>query len=519
VSRSAAGGRHGCALARRRFLIGAGAVLGAPFIASRTFAAPAFAVDPFALGVASGCPRPDGVVLWTRLAPAPLDGGGMPDMRIEVAWEIATDPAFARVVARGTAPAIAAEAHSVHVEVMGLAPDRPYWYRFHAGDATSPVGRTRTASAPGAPSRAHRFAVASCQHYEHGHFAAYRHMAAEDLDLVLHLGDYIYERSWGQRRVRRHNAAVPTELAEYRDRYALYKSDPDLQAAHAAGPWVAIWDDHEVDNDYTNDRSPGMSDRELFLRRRAAAYQAWWEHMPVPRAMAPQGPSARIYAQYRFGHLIDLLLLDDRQYRAHHACSGGRGGSALFTDCGERLDPSRSMLGGAQERWLADALARPGARWTLIAQQTLMAEVNRGGEPPIYWMDGWDGYPAARQRLIERVEARPGASAIVLGGDVHTFMVNDLKREAACPVVASEFVTSSITSEGPAPERVNQIRQVNPHVKYARGDRRGYLLLELIPGACVVHLESIEDVSDSAAAKQRLASFVVEAGRPGAVPA
>ena len=507
--------RGGPIVGRRRLL---GAALGAPFILSSPLVALAFEKFPFSLGVASGCPRADGVVLWTRLAPTPLEGGGMPDVAVPVRWEIAADEAFRDVVSHGVATAIAAEAHSVHVEARGLAADRAYWYRFHAGEATSAVGRTRTAPAPVSETQSLRIAVASCQHFEHGYFVAYRHLA-EAADLVLHLGDYIYERSWGHRLVRRHEAAVPTSLPEYRDRYALYKGDADLQRAHAAAPWIVTWDDHEVDNDYTNDRSPGMRGRQVFLRRRAAAYQAWWEHMPVPRSMAPQGASAQIYGQHRFGDLIDLFVLDDRQYRNDHACADGRGGDALFTDCAERLDPSRTMLGETQERWLGEALSRPGAAWTFIAQQTLMAEADRGGSPPRYWMDGWDGYPAARRRLLDGLGARPGGSAVVLGGDVHSFMVTDLKPTPADPaVVATEFVTSSITAEGPAPDRTAKLQERNPHIRYARSDARGYLLVELGRRSCVAHLEAVRDVANPDSGTHRLASFAVERGRPGAVP-
>jgi alkaline phosphatase D len=510
-------------LARRRFLIGTGTALAAPFILRRAFAAPRFSADPFSLGVASGCPRPNGVVLWTRLAPAPLEGGGMLDAPVEAAWEVAADDRFAQIVARGSAIATGASAHSVHVEVDGLLPDRFYWYRFRAGDAVSPLGRTRTAPDNGPLQRPLRMAFASCQQYEHGYFAGYRHMAGEEIDLVVHLGDYIYERSWGQRRVRRHNAAVPTSLPEYRDRYALYKSDPDLQAAHAAFPWVAIWDDHEVDNDYTNDRSPGMPDQSFFLRRRADAYRAWYEHMPVPGSMAPSGAAARIYSRYRFGDLVDLLLLDDRQYRSHHACADGRGGNALYTDCAERLDPARTMLGAEQETWLLEALARADARWTLIAQQTLMAEANRGNDGHrTYWMDGWDGYPAARQRLLDAIAAPRSSDTIVLGGDVHCFMAADLKADFAsrrASIVATEFVATSITSEGPRADSLQNVLDRNEHIKFARGDLRGYALLEATPAACRVHFETLDDTADRDTPKRRLASFAVEAGRPGVQPA
>ena len=502
---------------RRRLVIAGTALLAAPAIV-RAQQRPSS--NPFSLGVASGWPRPDRVVLWTRLAPAPLAGGGMGDAPVDVTWEVAEDERFARVVARGSFRATAGEAHSVHVEAGGLRPARPYWYRFHSGGQTSPVGRTLTAPADTAKPERLRLGLASCAQYEQGWYSAYRHMATESLDLVVHVGDYIYEMSWGQRHVRKHGTANPTTLPEYRDRYALYKSDPDLQAAHAACPWVVTWDDHEVDNDYTNDRSPHTSDRDFFLRRRAAAYRAWYEHMPVPPTMAPSGPAMRIYDSWRFGDLVDLFVLDDRQYRSHHACAEGKGGRALFTDCAERLDPKRTMLGADQESWLRGGLARAGGRWTVIAQQTLMAEVDRAAATAterIYWMDGWDGYPAARQRLLDAMAARRGANHVVLGGDVHMYAVADL-RSGSGPVIATEFVGTSITSQGPSAESVRTRLARNPHLKYLRGDKRGYVVVDVTPASCQARFEAIDDVADSATGKRRLASFAVAAGKPGAVP-
>jgi len=505
-------------LPRRRLVIAGATLLAAPAIV-RAQSRPSR--DPFSLGVASGCPRPDRVVLWTRLAPMPLDGGGKGEAPVDVTWEIAEDERFTRLAARGTVRASAAEAHSVHVEAGGLRPARSYWYRFHGGGQTSPAGRTRTAPADTAKPERLRLGVASCAQYEQGWYSAYRHMASESLDLVVHVGDYIYEMSWGQRHVRKHGTANPTTLQEYRDRYALYKSDPDLQAAHAACPWIVTWDDHEVDNDYTSDRSPHTSDRAVFLRRRAAAYRAWYEHMPVPPSMAPNGPNARIHDSWRFGDLVDLFLLDDRQYRSHHACADGKGGRALYTDCAERRDPKRTMLGAEQEVWLRDGLARARGRWTVIAQQTLMAEADRaavGAAERAYWMDGWDGYPAARQRLLDAMVARRGANHVVLGGDIHMYAVADL-RAGDGPVIATEFVGTSISSQGPGAERVRTLAARNPHLKYLRGDKRGYVVVDMTPSSCQAHFEVVDDVADPRSGKRRLASFAVAAGKPGAVPA
>ncbi|HSC05549.1 MAG TPA: alkaline phosphatase D family protein, partial [Steroidobacteraceae bacterium] len=276
-----------------------------------------FERDPFSLGVASGYPSAEGMVLWTRLAPDPLaPDGGMPPSAVPVTWEVSRDEQFHGVASRGVAYAEPDWAHSVHVEVQGLEPAREYWYRFSAGGARSRVGRTHTAPASGARVERLRVAVASCQQYEHGYYAAYRHIVADDPDLIVHVGDYIYELTWGKDLVRHHGSGECYTLADYRARYALYRSDPDLAAAHAACPWLLTWDDHEVDNDYAGDSSEEADDPELFHARRAAAYRAYYEHMPLPRRAAPAGAAMRLYTSLPFGNLLNLHLLDERQYRS-----------------------------------------------------------------------------------------------------------------------------------------------------------------------------------------------------------
>jgi alkaline phosphatase D len=505
-------------LTRRRL----GLLTGASLVAAPSIlrAQTKFSADPFSLGVASGYPTPTGVVLWTRLAPDPLNGGGMDETPVEVAWELASDDKFTKIVQRGTSRADAAFAHSVHVEVAGLRPDRPYWYRFHVGTTTSPTGRTRTAPAADAAPKAVRFAFASCQQYEQGYYAAYRHMADDKLDFVVHLGDYIYELSWGQKHVRKHNTPTATTLDETRNRYALYKTDRDLQAAHAAFPWFAVWDDHEVENDYTNDRSPASWDTEAFLRRRAGAYRAWYEHMPVPASMAPNGPAARIYGNWRFGNLAELFLVDTRQYRSHHPCAKGRGGAALLSDCAERLDPALTYLGTEQEAWLRAGLSGTTARWSVLGQQTLMSQADRGKDgASAFWLDRWDGAPASRQRVVEAMAANRTASPVVIGGDVHSYWVADLKSDYAndkAPIVASEFVGGSISSIGPSKENVRAILDRNPHLRYGRGDKRGYASMELTPKTCRVNFEAVDNVYEPYSAHTRIAKFTVEHGKPGA---
>ncbi|MGE0723595.1 MAG: alkaline phosphatase [Alphaproteobacteria bacterium] len=472
-------------------------------------------VDPFALGVASGCPRPERIVLWTRLV-VPGAPQAIPDMPVPVEWELAEDEQFRRIAARGTATAEPRFGHSVHVEPDGLSPSRWYWYRFRALGAESPVGRTRTASERGTSPSWFRFAFASCQMYEHGHYAAYRHMAAQDLDLVVHLGDYIYELSWGNRKVRRHEGAVPTELWEFRDRYALYKGDPHLRAAHAAFPWLAIWDDHEVSNDHWRDGAPNLRDPALFRRVRAAAYQAWWEHMPVPASMAPVEGAMRIHERYRFGDLLDLMLLDCRQHRSPPACRGGT------SDCDERTAADRTMLGAEQEAWLDRSLGEGGGRWTILAQPTLMAQQDRRAGPErAFRMDGWDGYPAARGRLLSSIHRHRPPNPVVIGGDVHAFWVADLKQDfddPSAPTLASELVGSSISSEGPAEANVRAWLAENPHLKYGRGDKRGYVRLDLDPRRCRATFLGVDDVANPTSNVEPIAMFTIEDGKAGAMP-
>ncbi len=498
---------------RRRLLQGvAGAALAHPFL--QLNAQTGDGAGLFTLGVASGCPTAEGVVLWTRLAPDPLAGGGMADAPVAVDWELAEDERFTRIAARGRAIALADDAHSVHVEVAGLQPGRDYWYRFTAQGQRSPVGRTRTARAA-QDAQPLRLAFGSCQQYEQGFYAAYRDLAAQDIDAVVHLGDYIYEASWGQQHVRRHEAGLPQDLAGYRNRYARYKTDADLQAAHAAFPWFVTWDDHEVQNDYADDRSPQTPDPQRFLALRAAAYQAWWEHMPVPARMRPQGTQARIHGRWRMGGAADLFVLDGRQYRSAHACvpvTGNKG----FVDCDERTAAGRSYLGAGQEDWLYQGLAHADGRWTLIAQQTLMATAPRiRGEAQGYWVDGWDGYAANRDRLYAALAARPVRNALVLSGDVHCFWAADLRRDGDAAPLATEFVGGSISSQGPSMATVAALQARNPHLRWGRGDVRGYALATLAASEARVEFRAVDDVKRADSGVGRLARFVVEHGAPG----
>lgn len=470
----------------------------------------------FALGVASGQPRPDGMVLWTRLT-----GPDLPE-RVPVQWELAHDEAFSQVVARGSEDAERVWAHSVHAEPAGLEPGRWYWYRFRALGQASRSGRTRTAPAPDADATL-SLALASCQRWDHGHWAAWRHAAAQSLDLVAFVGDYIYEYPSPPTALRRHHGGLLRTLEQYRARYAQYKSDPALQDAHAACPWLLVWDDHEVDNDHA-----GLQGQDLqpdFARQRAAAYQAYWEHMPLSRAQRPSGADMRMHDRFEWGRLALIHALDDRQYRDPQACPRpGRGGSntVKLKDCPALADPKRTLLGEAQERWLAEGWdARRG--WNLLAQQTVMARFSWSdpADGGTYWTDGWDGYAPSRQRLLQAMVERRAANPVVLGGDVHAHYVADLKTDfddAKAPVVASEFCGTSISSLGMAQERIDAARRFNPHVHYGHSDQRGYIGFALDDRRLQARLMAVREPNDPASVVEVAARFTVEAGRPGPQP-
>ncbi len=495
-------------------------------------AAPARAVPPdypFSLGVASGSPLPGSVILWTRILSDPLGARPTAPVALTVRWEVAHDPAFRRIAAKGSALASPTLAHSVHAEAAGLQPGRWYWYRFMLGDAVSPVGRTRTAPAAGEMPAMLKLAVASCQHWEFSSYAAHRHIAHAAPDLVAFLGDYIYE--WGPYSLRHPGTATRTHesfsLDDYRARYAQYKSDPDLQAAHLAAPWIVTWDDHEVANDYSPERDERLDPR--FAERRAAAYQAFYEHMPL-RVPPPQQGPLRMYQRYDWGQLARFHVLDDRQYRSEHACvPAGRGGSASVTRaCAALRDARRTMLGSEQEAWLAEGLRSSKARWNIIAQQTPMAQ---SSQVPVvrpadgrFWNDGWDGYPMARARLFDALSASGAANPIVLAGDVHTFYASELRRDfnrpvsSANPVVASEFCGTSVTSSSRPQARTEQFVAMNPHTKYGRSDKRGFMLMVVTPSATRASFIGLDDVRDAGTGAAALANFEVAAGRSGFHP-
>lgn len=521
---------------RRIFLAGAGqmAVLATCAPLARAAAQNTPDKYPFSLGVASGSPLPNAVILWTRILTDPLNAAATPPVGFAVRWEVAHDQAFTRIAAKGSASAVPALAHSVHVDATGLEPGRWYWYRFMLGDAVSPVGRTRTAPAADSLPAMLKMAVASCQHWEFGSFAAHRHIANAAPDLVAFLGDYIYE--WGPYQRKHPERAMRVDesytLADYRARYAQYKSDPDLQASHRAAPWIVTWDDHEVANDYAADRDERLSP--TFAQRRAAAYQAFYEHMPLRAAPATRNGfgKLRIYDRFDWGRLARLHVMDDRQYRATHACQQpGKGGSTsvLRSRCNALRDPSRTMLGAEQEAWLQAGLASSEARWNFLVQQTPMAQAT---QTPIirpddgrFWNDGWDGYPAARGRLFDALESTRAANPIVLAGDVHTFYATDLKPDfdrpvsKQNPVIATEFCGTSVTSSSRPQSRTLQFVDMNPHIKYGRSDKRGFMLMEVAPTATKAVFVGLDDVKLASSGATPIAQFRVENGRPGAIRA
>ncbi len=482
-----------------------------------------FREPPFKLGVASGEPDPNGFVLWTRLAPDPLNGGGMPPVNVEVDWQVAEDEALTKVVARGSEVAIPDLGHAVHAEVVGLRPDRWYFYRFRAGNEISPVGRARTAPANDQQLERVRFAFASCQHYETGYYTAFEHMAREDLDVIVHLGDYIYEGAGreGDGRVRKHTGLEIETLEDYRNRHALYRSDKNLQAAHQACPWIVTLDDHEVDNNYAARISQDADvDIDTFLTRRAHAYQAYYEHMPLRLGAKPVGADMQLYRRVPFGRLLEFQVLDTRQYRSDQPC-----GDKTGPECDAVFDPETTILGDEQEQWLYQTLRDSPATWNAIAQQVMVARVDRTpGEAREFSMDKWSAYRAALDRFMGFLDESKPSNPVVLTGDIHTNWACDLMLDfddANSKVVGTEYIGTSISSSGdgtPREDHAAELESENPCVRFFNGER-GYVSCEVTPDRWLAKYQVVEYVSRPGAPLVTRAQFVTENGRPGVQPA
>ena len=492
---------------------------------------PAFAAPltdyPFTLGVAAGDPWPDGFVIWTRLAPRPLEpGSGMPATIHAVEWEVAADGRFQTIVRSGTAEALPELGHSVHVDLAGLEPARRYWYRFRIDGHASPVGTARTAPLAGAAMDRLRIGVAGCQNYEHGFFTAYKYMAGEHFDAIFHYGDYIYEGARGNRSdislVREHVGPEPVRIEDYRLRHALYKLDPDLQAAHASAAFLMSYDDHEIDNNWAADRDQDGTPPEVFLVRRFAAMQAWYENMPVRMAQLPRDGGIQMFRRLDYGQLLRVHLLDTRQYRDDQVCEATGGQHCRAP---ETLQ-NGLILGERQHQWLADGLDT-GRSWNLVAQQVPVMPYHEAGEEDLAAApDKWLGYPESRRRLSGAIQNKQLTNVVIATGDVHQNIVGYVPARDEEPdrnQVATEFVCTSIASLGDGQDvKVRgpdwrPIIAANPNLLLANG-QRGYHAFTISPREWRTDIMKVDKVSDHSGQLSRLASFTIEAGSPLAIP-
>ncbi|WP_298743045.1 alkaline phosphatase D family protein [uncultured Brevundimonas sp.] len=500
--------------------LGAGGVaLGA---GRQAVADPVFAEYPFQLGIAAGDPTPDGFVIWTRLAPRPLEiGHGMPSAPVPVKWEVATDRAFSNVARRGEAIARPEMGHAVHVEVEGLQPGREYFYRFTAGAERTATGRAKTASAAGTAVARARFGVVGCQAYEQGFYTAHRKAAEEDLDFVYCYGDYIYEGRGARiyngptgatENPRRHFGGEIYALDDYRRRYAQYKMDADLQASHASTAWFCTWDDHETDNNWAAALDQDGTPPEVFALRRQAAAQAYYENMPLRRSAFPRGADIQLYRHAAWGDLLDLNFLDTRQYRSDQPCD-----DAWATTCAA-VSADAQMLGEAQEAWLYRNLDRSRARWKVLAQQVMVMDLDRReGPEPGYNLDSWAGYSIPRRRLLQRLKDRRIGDTVVLTGDEHQNYAGELHLDGRNPEgspIATEFVTTSISSGGDGmdqrPDMV-RIQAANPQLKF-NNYQRGYVVCDVTPERWQTEFKVLDKVSERGGTLSTRAKLAVASG-------
>ena len=504
-------------ITRRKFIQGAAASAALiPLSVRAEQAATDPAVRVFRHGVASGDPLTDRVMLWTRVTPPASRSATGP---IDVQWVIASDEGLQQVVARGTAQAAVERDFTVKVDAGGLGPGRTYHYGFVAGGERSPVGRTKTL-----PERTDRLRVASvsCSNYPAGYFNVYRCIANRpDLDAVVHLGDYIYEFANGRYGDGSASGRVPlrageaSTLEDYRDRYATYRSDIDLQEAHRRHPFIAVWDDHESANDAwsggAGNHNP--SSQGSWATRLAGAYRAYLEWMPIRES---SDPKIHLYRTFRFGDLADLVMLDTR---------GLRDQQAIGTDAKMLLDPSRSLLGAAQEAWFFDQLRasqRAGSRWRVIGQQILFTPLSPPGFP-VANTDVWDGYAPARNRVFDMLAADKITNVAVLTGDIHSSWAMDVPRNpwtgydptTGAGSIAVELVTPAISSPPffSSPElrqRAATLRPLARHLKFLEGEHNGYTLLDITRERIQADWYHVDTVAQRAETENKVASFVCE---------
>lgn len=486
----------------------------------------------FTLGVASGDPSSSGVVLWTRLAPDPLNGGGMSAAPADVTWRVALDPGMHQVVHEGIVTALQANGHAVTVHVDGLIADTWYYYQFSHQGEFSRIGRTRTFPRPGSLPAAMRFALVSCQHYESGYYAAYRDINTQDLDFVMHVGDYIYEGGASSRvpAERRHRGAEIQSVDDYRNRYALYRLDPDLQKAHASFPFIVTWDDHEVDNNYAGLIPEDSQTAQAFLQRRTNAYRVYLETMPLMSRVRTKQGQMNLSRSLRYGKLAELFVLDTRQYRTNQPCNDGL---LVLQTCPEILDPSATLLGDQQEAWLLAKLSNSNSVWNVLAQQIMMMRWDLGvllgptAGLNVFNVDAWDGYQVARDRLMAFLGDHQIPNAVVLSGDIHSSWAADLKAnfsDSGSPIVGAEFVCSGITSsfgDGNVPS-VTATLPSNPHIRFFDGLYRGYARCTVTPDSWRTDFRAVTRVPSPVFTVPSpdvpvfdLASFTLASGVPG----
>lgn len=489
-----------------------------------------FDVNPFRLGVASGDPLPDGFVIWTRLAPDPLAfGSGMPRAPMAVSWEVATDRGFGAVVRSGEVIARPELGHSVHVEVEGLEPARPYFYRFKVGDERSGVGRAKTTPVVGASTAQVRFGVAGCQAFESGFYTAHRKLAGEDLDFIFFYGDYIYEGrgnpTYQDGQGPRENARVHLggevySLDDYRRRYSQYTMDADLQASRGSAPWFAVWDDHETANNWVSDIDQKGTPTEVFLLRRAAAMQAFYEFTPLRKSSFPRGSQMQLYRRAQYGDLLDLNLLDTRQFRTDQPCGDRFASSCPGIDAAEA-----EVLGQAQEAWLLRALDGSDATWKALAQQIMVMDLDRDlTEGYGVNTDSWAGYRTPRNRLLKHVRDRRIDNVVVLTGDEHQNFAGELFLDGRNPQgapIAAEFVATSISSGGDGSDRradADRFLAANPQLKFIN-NQRGYVICDVTPERWRTEFKVLDKVSDRQGQISTRAAWAVEAGSSRLSPA